>query len=158
MSVTATSSVTGSSTTDDVTSRIPVQTLGEDDFLKLLTTQMSSQDPLNPQTDTQFIAQMAQFSALEQSKTMEADMANMQASQQLTQANSMLGKTVSLQDNQGLTTQGTVSAVQIQAGTPKLIVNGQSYDLSQVLSITPGATSGLTSTLNNYARISQLGR
>lgn len=40
--------------------------LGKDDFLKLLITQVQNQDPMNPSTDTDFIAQMAQFSALEQ--------------------------------------------------------------------------------------------
>jgi flagellar basal-body rod modification protein FlgD len=119
---------------------------------------MSSQDPLNPQSDTQFIAQMAQFSALEQSKTMSADMAQMRSDQDLIQANNLLGKTVSLQLDDDLTTGGTVDSVQIEAGTPKLIVNGQKYDLNQVLTITPSLGDSTTSTLQNYARISQLGR
>jgi flagellar basal-body rod modification protein FlgD len=114
-----------------------VQTLSQQDFLQLLTTQMSSQDPLNPQTDTEFIAQMAQFSALEQSKSMQSET-------QIMEANSLLGKNVGLQLDSGLPAQGVVSAVQIQAGTPSLIVNGQSYDLSQVTTITPGASTNPT--------------
>ena len=44
--------------------------LGKDEFLKLLVTQLQNQDPLNPQDDTQFISQLAQFSALEQMTNM----------------------------------------------------------------------------------------
>ena len=45
-----------------VNGRTASQQLGKDDFLKLLITQLSNQDPTNPMEDTQFIAQMAQFS------------------------------------------------------------------------------------------------
>lgn len=139
-------------------SRVPLKVLGQQDFLKLLATQMTSQDPLNPQADTQFIAQMAQFSALENSKSMQDELAQMRADQNLMHANSLLGKTVALQVDEDITAEGTVSAVQIEAGTPKLIVNGQEYELSQVLTITPSLGESTTPTLQNYARISQLGR
>jgi flagellar basal-body rod modification protein FlgD len=46
--------------------------LGRDAFLQLLTTQLAHQDPLQPQADTEFIAQLAQFSSLEQLTTMRA--------------------------------------------------------------------------------------
>jgi flagellar hook assembly protein FlgD len=83
---------------------------------------------------------MAQFSALEQAKTMQTDMAQMQTSQQLLSANNLLGRTVVLQTGQDTTTTGAVSAVQVQAGTPLIVVNGQAYDLSTLLSITPAPT------------------
>jgi flagellar basal-body rod modification protein FlgD len=46
--------------------------LGRDAFLQLLTTQLAHQDPLQPQADTEFIAQLAQFSTLEQLTEMRA--------------------------------------------------------------------------------------
>lgn len=92
---------------------------------------MTSQDPLNPQTDNEFIAQIAQFSALEQSKAMQGDVA-------MLKANGLLGRNVELQVAPGLTLAGSVTAVQMEAGMPKLIVEGQQFDLDQVLTIAPG--------------------
>jgi flagellar basal-body rod modification protein FlgD len=117
--------------------RTPTKTLNQDDFLKLVLAQLTNQDPLNPQKDTEFIAQMTQFSALEQSKSMQQDIAKLQTDQQFLQANSMLGRVVTLQDDQGNLINGTVTAIDVQAGTPQLVVNNQDYDLSAVLSITP---------------------
>jgi flagellar basal-body rod modification protein FlgD len=130
-----------STNSSDANSRMPVQTLGQDDFLKLLVTQMTSQDPLNPQKDTDFIAQMAQFSSLEQTKTMESDLAAMKSQQDFTQAATLLGRKVQVQTGTATTDTGTVSSVQMAAGTPQLAINGNLYDLSQVLSVTPATTT-----------------
>ena len=105
-----------------------VQTLGQQDFLKLLATQMSTQDPLKPMEDTAFIAQMAQFSSLEQSKSMQQDIESLQAG-------SLLGQQVILQVDKDKTAQGVVEAVTIDAGTPKLIVGGKAYGMEQLLSV-----------------------
>ena len=110
-------------------SRIPMQVLDQDDFLKLFVAQMTSQDPLNPKTDTDFVAQMAQFSSLEQSRAMQGDMAKLQA-------NTLIGRLVEFQDQDGLF-RGVVEAVQMDAGRPKLVVNGKAYDLSTISAIEP---------------------
>ena len=112
--------------------RMPVQTLGQGDFLKLLVAQMSQQDPMNPMKDSEFIAQMAQFSSLEQAKTMQQDMSSLRAS-------SLLGQTVEVTDaaeESGYRT-GVVTAVMVEKGVPQLIVNGNKYLLSDVQSIQP---------------------
>ncbi len=112
---------------------MPHQTLGQADFLKLLVTQMTSQDPLNPQSGTDFVAQMAQFSTLQSSQVMQSDMATLQA-------NSLIGRTVSVTSAGSAPTAGVVSAVQIQAGTPQVVVNGQTYNLSDIVTIVPTPT------------------
>jgi flagellar basal-body rod modification protein FlgD len=123
----------------DTAERIPRQVLDQDDFLKLLTAQLSSQDPLNPVSDRDFIAQMAQFSALDQARAMSADVAALRAEQQFGQAYALLGRHVDLLETGGTTAQGVVSAVIIEAGTPKLIVNGQAYSLGQLTAVAPAA-------------------
>lgn len=55
-----------SSSTSAALSRVTQQALGKDDFLQLLVTKMQNQDPLNPTSDEDFVAQLAQFSSLEQ--------------------------------------------------------------------------------------------
>jgi len=122
-----------------VSARLPVQTLNQQDFLQLVVAQMSNQDPMNPQKDTEFIAQMAQFTALEQSKAMQSDIAQLRSEQQMLQANALIGRAVELQGSQGALITGTVSGVQVTAGTPQIVVNGQAYDLSALLSIAPSA-------------------
>jgi flagellar basal-body rod modification protein FlgD len=117
--------------------RIPMKTLGQDDFLKLLVTQLTSQDPMAPKSDTEFIAQMASFSSLEQAKSMQADIAKLRADQQILQANSFLGRTVEVQVDATTRASGMVSAVTVEAGTPKVVVGEDSYDLDQVLTIAP---------------------
>lgn len=136
-SVDPTSAVTWYGDKTGTTARLPVQTLDENDFLKLLVAQMTSQDPLNPKTDIEMIPQMVQFTTLEQSKAMQSDIAKLRSDQQLLQANSLIGRTVQLQDENGTKVNGQVTAVQMQEGTPKLVVNGHNYDLSTVLSIAP---------------------
>ncbi len=72
------------------------QTLGKDDFLKLLITQMRNQDPLSPMDQNQFLAQTAQFTSLEDLQNINqslADMKSLTQSQSFTQGASLLGRT-----------------------------------------------------------------
>ena len=71
--------------------------LGKDAFLQLLITQLANQDPTNPMDDREFIAQMAQFSSLEQMQNMTKAMESLLASQMQTQLmsyTSFVGKEV----------------------------------------------------------------
>jgi flagellar basal-body rod modification protein FlgD len=114
---------------------LPQQTLNQNDFLKLLVAQLSAQDPMNPMQDTQFIAQMAQFSSLQQTQGMRTDLASLQASQSALQANALLGRTVQVLSPSGQVITGAVTAFGMTSGTPNLTVNGQSFNLGQVLSV-----------------------
>jgi len=116
-------------------SSAPQSTLTQNDFLKLLVAQMSAQDPLNPVSNTDFAAQMAQFSALQTSQATQSDMSLLQASQQVQQANGFIGRNVTLLATDNSQPTGLVTGVQMVSGVPKIVVNGSLYDMSQVLSI-----------------------
>ena len=76
--------------------RAEQKTLGQDEFFKLLTTQLASQDPLSPMEDTAFIAQMANFSQLEMTSQLTKSFDKFTSSQELVNANGFIGKTVYL--------------------------------------------------------------
>ncbi len=85
-----------------VSSEIGGSTLGKEDFMLLLVTQFQYQDPLNPMEDKEFIAQLAQFSSLEQMMNMNESMTSLTAatqSQELVNATSYIGKNVDVTGN-----------------------------------------------------------
>ena len=80
----------------------PVKILGKDDFLNLLVTQLQHQDPLNPAESTEFTAQLAQFSSLEQLNNINDNLKNMalfQAAVTNSQAVSFIGKEITASGN-----------------------------------------------------------
>ena len=109
------------------------QNLGKDDFLKILLAQLAHQDPSAPMEDKEFVAQMAQFSSLEQMTNMAADFAKMARMLKVTEASGALGKAVeiNLEDN---TVQGIVRAV-TREEAPQILVNGKYYNWEQVSTV-----------------------
>jgi flagellar basal-body rod modification protein FlgD len=125
--------VTQSTSPPDAT-RTTGTTLGKDDFLKLLTTQLQYQDPLNPMDDKDFIGQMAQFSSLEQMTNVASSIDTLSFSSQVTQAVSLIGHTVGwLKD--GETASGAVESVDLQDGAIQLKIGEDAITPSQVISV-----------------------
>ena len=92
---------------------------------------MSSQDPLNPQSDTAFAAQLAQFSALQSAQSTQSDLQTMQA-------DSLIGQTVALKPSTSAAQiSGVVSSVQIVSGVPQIVINGQAYGLNTLAAVAP---------------------
>jgi flagellar basal-body rod modification protein FlgD len=110
--------------------RKPQQELGRDEFLKLLIAQLSHQDPTNPMQDKDFIAQMAQFSTLEQMTGMAADFSKLTSMLAGGEASSSLGRNVELADGDR-TVQGVVKAV-TRGAEPQVLVDGTYYNWTQV--------------------------
>jgi flagellar basal-body rod modification protein FlgD len=132
----------------------PKSALNQTDFLKLLVAQIQFQDPMNPQSDTQMAAQMAQFSALQQSTEMSSSLSMMQA-------NSLVGSTVTVQvDATHPNVTGVVESVIFNSGKPQITVKSTdgttgsvttaNYSLSQVISVAPtpvATTAGTASSI-----------
>ena len=115
--------------------RVPVKMLGQNEFLKLLVTQMRNQDPMQPVSDTEFIAQMAQFSSLEQTKTMSADITKLRQGNDFLQATNLLGKEVRLHLGDMEFTKGIVTDLNVKDGEARIIVGDKTYTLDQVNSV-----------------------
>lgn len=93
--------------------------LGLQDFIKVLTTQLTYQDPLKPMDNQEFMAQVAQFTALEQSQQMNERMQQLVDNQAALQSIGLIGRNVEISTASGRTT-GTVSALSLQGDAPVL--------------------------------------
>lgn len=111
-------------------------TLGKEDFLKLLIVQLENQDPTSPLEDKEFISQMAQFSSLEQMTEMNRTLSNLIMNYKLGLASSFLGKEVEVLDRvSGQTTSGTVSEITFGEEGPRVSFNGISYSMDDVTKV-----------------------
>ena len=141
MSVSSATSTTNNKTLEDIiadgakkTSKRNTGELGKDDFLNLMMTQLRYQDPLKPTEDKEFVAQMAQFSSLEQ-------MQNMSLSLTQTQGFSLLNKHVtgSITDPKTFETKvidGVVTAVKVSKGKTVVMIGDKELPLESVTKVT----------------------
>lgn len=106
------------------------QELGKDDFLKLLITQLQNQDPTSPMENTEFIAQMAQFSSLEQMTNMSTEFTKLANMLNSGEAVSLLGKSVEVSSGES-SISGVVEAV-TRGANPQIKVNGMLYSMDQI--------------------------
>lgn len=121
--------------------RTPVQTLGQEEFIKILVTQLTTQDPMNPQKDTEFIGQMAQFSQLESSRGITGALEDLRAQQDFLKANSLLGRQVQFSAGEDAGYVGTVTGLEVKDGEPLLAVGTKIFALSDVVRVAPAETS-----------------
>lgn len=107
-------------------------TLGLQDFMKILLTQLTSQDPLKPMDNQQFMAQLAQFTALEQTQHLNDQLQQLTDNQAALQSVGLIGRTVDVKTADG-TKSGVVAALSLQGTVPSLTLNlPNGTSLSQV--------------------------
>jgi flagellar basal-body rod modification protein FlgD len=121
-------------------------TLTTQDFLQLLSTELQNQDPLQPMDDTAYLAQMAQFTSLQQVSTLSTTISQMSSNQQNLAASSYLGQMVTMNTGNNSTVSGVVTGVDLSGTTPSLMINGTSYPLTSLLSVSaaPSSTNAAT--------------
>ena len=112
-------------------------------LLQIILTQLTYQDPLKPMDNFQFVSQLAQFSQLQQTQTLNDQITTLLTTQATVQATSLLGRTVDLATgtDQTVTESGTVTAVSLSSGQPQITIKttgGQTVanlPLSQVVQV-----------------------
>ena len=122
----------------------PKKNLTTADFLQLLTTQMSNQDPLQPMDTTASMAQLAQFSSLDQMNQLSQNFTLMRADQSKYTAASYLGMQVTVLDANQQSVTGQVTAVDTATDTPQLEINGTYYPLSSITKVEFPSTTPVT--------------
>ncbi|SMC27674.1 flagellar basal-body rod modification protein FlgD [Andreprevotia lacus DSM 23236] len=110
--------------------------LGLQDLLKILLTQLQYQDPLKPMDNQEFVAQIAQFSALEANQQLNNKVDQLLSIQSTTQTIGMIGKTVDVSNGNGGVVSGVVSALSFTNGDPQITIKQSDGTL------VPGITLG----------------
>lgn len=95
--------------------------LNQQDFLRILLTQLNSQNPLKPMDNTAFVAQLAQFTQLQQTQEMATSIKQLLAVQTATQSVSLLGRTVGVLSGASLSS-GQVTDISVIGNEPLLTV------------------------------------
>lgn len=117
-------------------SRTARREMGRDEFLKLLTVQLANQDPLKPMDDTAFIAQMAQFSTLEQSTQLNRELGFLRSESALSSGASLLGREVTVSLSSG-EQRGVVEAVESIDGAVHLRIGEELFPFATVTRVAP---------------------
>src|SRR5579883_2715632 len=99
--------------------------------------QLQNQDPMNPMDDSAFLAQMAQFTTLEQITNLAQEMTTLSLSSQVSQATGLIGHPVTYLAADGTKASGVVSGVSVSGSNVQLQIGSSTVGLSQVESIDP---------------------
>jgi flagellar basal-body rod modification protein FlgD len=112
--------------------------LGQQQFMQLLIAQLKNQDPMDPVSQEDSIAQLAQFSTLEGIEKLNANFSSFMKLQSLSQGANLVGKNVEWLDPDGVRQQGVVESVSVKDGELQLEVDGKQVPIENVTAILNG--------------------
>jgi flagellar basal-body rod modification protein FlgD len=124
-----------SSTGKSASSTDPFSNVNVNDFLKLMITQLQNQDPTKPTDNAQIMQQLGEMQQIQSTINLNQTLQALAMGQNLSSAGSLISKTIQGLDDKGNSVNGTVTSVQIQNGTPQLVVGSSTVSLSNVQSI-----------------------
>ena len=138
--------ITGISANDPIfgqTTQGADEALGKDAFLQLLVSQLQNQDPLEPTSNDEFVAQLAQFSTLEGIEEMNENLVGLAVLQQgnallsqLTDSSTLIGKSVRyIPSDGGTELSGVVDSVKVDEGFATLNIGGRDIPLGNILEV-----------------------
>ena len=102
-----------------------------EDFMKVLLTQLTYQDPLKPMDNQQFMAQIAQFTTLEQTQSLNTNMQSLLNNQSSLQSVGLIGRTVDIGTDAGTLT-GTVTGISLAGSSPTLTLSAGGATLNGI--------------------------
>ena len=128
--------VTGTGTTATNTSNLQAGGFDKDAFMKLLIAQVRYQDPTKPLDSTQFIAQTATFTQVEQMEKLADAQAKSLSFQQVLLSSALIGRQIAaVNDATGEVVAGEVTSVNLDGGTPSVVVEGKDIPIDQISQI-----------------------
>jgi len=112
--------------------------LGQAQFMQLLIAQLKNQDPMDPVSQEDSIAQLAQFSTLEGIEKLNANFSSFMKLQQLSEGANLVGKNVEWLDKDGVRQQGVVDSISVKEGDLQLKIDGKDIPIDNVTAILNG--------------------
>jgi len=102
------------------------------DFMQVLLTQLQYQDPLQPTDNDQFMAQIAQFTALGQAQATNTNIQILVGNQAAQQSVGLIGQTVGITQADGSVLSGTVTSINLSGSTPQLVISSGGKSVSGI--------------------------
>ncbi|MEI8371923.1 MAG: flagellar hook capping FlgD N-terminal domain-containing protein [Planctomycetota bacterium] len=140
----AASATSGSSATTSSSSANTdrMQSLGVQDFTKMLVAELTNQDPMEPMKNSDMLQQISQIRAISSSDQLSTTLQSVLLGQNVATAGNLIGRSVTGLDGNGARVTGTVNSVSIANGAATLNVGSSTLSLTNVTQISPAGTSG----------------
>lgn len=116
--------------------------LGFADFIKILTTELTTQDPFSPFQTEDFINQVTSMQTFQTVSELSESIKSMGNVNKMAFASSLIGKMVAVTDDDGNMVAGIVQGIDLEQNEVKIVINNKSYSLERVMAVTGAPQQG----------------